>query len=85
MLMKFNYARSFPSEKDKMEQFDAFLEELTEEYSEDFATVLSKQRDFMAFGIGSNGIIYNPSPDLPPYIEKQILRKINELWYPDRL
>ena len=81
--MKFDYSSSYehsPEHFEKFKQFDLFLEKLSLEYPEEFTKELYVTGKFIAVGIGRNDVIYNPSPDMPDSIEREIRRELKRLY-----
>jgi hypothetical protein len=84
--MTFNYAASFQQDKEKWEQFDEFLNELSDTYSEEFEKDIYKKQRFMMIGYKSSppDIGYAFKDQVPTEIKEQILNKLREL-FPERI
>lgn len=80
--MKFNYAKLFPSETVKMGELDAFLEDLSESYPEEFGKdIYDNGSRIIAIGINAQGrVIYHIHDTLPSFLEKEITKKLMDLW-----
>ena len=81
--MKFNYADSYPGEDNlKWLEFDSWLEELSEEYPDEFAKDLYTSLRFMTIGIRSsnNSVVFVPADDVPEHIQNAIRNKLLQLW-----
>lgn len=83
--MKFNYADGYinhPEHFQKISLFDRFLEKLSDDNKDEFSKDLYTSLSFMAFGVGKADIIYNPNPEMPEDIEKQIKKELIRLYPP---
>jgi hypothetical protein len=83
--MRFSYSKNYEKDTEHYHKFrllDIFLEKLARNNPDEFSKDLYTSEKFMAIGVGKNDIIYNPSPEMPEYIEQQIKKELKRLYPP---